>query len=84
VASCSDALLAGTLSRATARKVLVSLKSLLKGARYGHLADGVVIKNGKRERRLELAKDIPTPDETSACSQWPRARGSGPCCSPRR
>jgi hypothetical protein len=43
--------------------VLVSLKSLLKGARYGHLADGVVIKNGKRERRLELAKDNPTPDE---------------------
>jgi integrase len=52
-----------TLSRATARKVLVSLKALLKEARYGHLADGVVIKNGKRERRLELAKDIPTPEE---------------------
>jgi integrase len=52
------------LSRATARKVLVSLKGLLKGARYGHLADGVVIKkNGKRDRGLELAKHTPTPDE---------------------
>jgi hypothetical protein len=32
------------LSQATAGKVLVTLKSLLKEARYGHLADGVVIK----------------------------------------
>jgi integrase len=52
-----------TLSRATARKVLVSLKALLKEARYGHLADGVVIKNGKRERRLEPGRDIPEPGE---------------------
>jgi integrase len=58
-----DGLLDSTLSRATARKVLVSLKSLLKEARYRHLADGVVIKNGKRERRLEPGRDIPTPEE---------------------
>jgi hypothetical protein len=36
---------------------------LLKEARYGHLADGVVIKNGKSERRLEPGRDIPTPEE---------------------
>jgi integrase len=60
-----DGLLAkdSTLSRATARKVLVSLKSLLKEARYGHLADGVLIKNGKRDRGLEEAKDFPNPEE---------------------
>jgi integrase len=58
-----DGLLNSTLSRATARKVLVSLKSLLKEARYGHLADGVLIKNGKRERRLEPGRDIPTVEE---------------------
>ena len=52
------------LSRATARKVLVSLKALLKEARYGHLADGVVINNGKRERRLEPGRDTPTPEES--------------------
>jgi integrase len=59
------------LSRATARKVLVSLKGLLKGARYGHLAEGVVIKkNGKRERGgLERGRDFPTPDEISRLHQ---------------
>jgi integrase len=52
------------LSRATARKVLVSLKGLLKGARYGHLAEGVVIKkNGNRERALEPGRGFPTTDE---------------------
>jgi integrase len=58
-----DDLLAN-LSRPMARKVLTSLKSLLKVAKHGHMADDVSIGRGKRgERKPEAGIDIPTPVE---------------------
>jgi integrase len=52
------------LSRALARKVLTSLKSLLKNAGHSHAAAGVSIKRNKRkERKLEIGRDIPEPKE---------------------
>jgi integrase len=58
-----DDLLAN-LSRPTARKVLTSLKSLLKVAKHAHVAADVSIGRGKRgERKLEVGVDIPTPEE---------------------
>jgi integrase len=57
-----DDLLAN-LSRPLARKVLTSLKSLLKVAKYAHVAAVVSIGKGKRERKLEIGRDIPTPTE---------------------
>ena len=51
------------LSRPLARKVLTSLKSLLKAARYAHVAAGVSIGAEKRKRKLEAGRDIPTPAE---------------------
>jgi integrase len=66
-----DDLLA-TTSRAMARKLLVSLKSILRDAqRRGNVAQnvaiGVSIKgNPRRERRLEVGVDIPSTDEVRA------------------
>jgi integrase len=58
-----DDLLAN-LSRPLARKVLTSLKSLLKVAKHAHVAADVSIGRGKRgERKLEAGVDIPTSDE---------------------
>jgi integrase len=58
-----DDLLAN-LSRPMARKVLTSLKSLLKVAKHGHIADDVSIGRSKRgERKPEVGIDIPTPEE---------------------
>jgi integrase len=52
------------VSRALARKVLTSLKSLLKNAGHSHIAAGVSIKRNKRkERKLEIGRDIPEPKE---------------------
>ena len=51
------------LSRATARKVLVSLKSLLKSAKVAHVAADVKIAASKRERRLEPGVDFPETGE---------------------
>jgi integrase len=51
------------LSVATAHKVFVSFKSLLKANGVGHLADNISIKKGQRIRPLEVGTDIPTPDE---------------------
>ena len=57
------------LSRAQAKKVLVSFKSLLKDAqRRGHVAQnvalGVSIKRDSRDKsKLKVGVDIPTPDE---------------------
>jgi integrase len=63
VESFRDDLLAN-LSRPMARKVLTSLKSLLKAAKHAHVAADVSIGRGKRsERKLEVGVDIPTPDE---------------------
>jgi integrase len=58
-----DDLLAN-LSRPMARKVMTSLKSLLKAAKHAHVAADVSVGRSKRgERKLELGVDIPTPDE---------------------
>lgn len=57
-----DDLLAN-LSRALARKVLTSVKSILKVARRGYVAAGVSIGKDKRKRKLEVGIDIPSPDE---------------------
>jgi integrase len=58
-----DDLLAN-LSRPMARKVLTSLKSLLKVAKHAHAAAGVAVKRDKRkERKLEIGRDIPTSAE---------------------
>ncbi|MGC2827413.1 MAG: site-specific integrase [Pseudolabrys sp.] len=51
------------LSRPLARKVFTSLKSLLKAARYAHVAASVSIGTEKRKRKLEVGRDIPTPAE---------------------
>jgi integrase len=52
------------LSRPLARKVLTSLRSLLKAAKHAHVVADVSIGRGKRgERKLEVGRDIPTPAE---------------------
>src|SRR5215471_11938357 len=52
------------LSRPLARKVLVSLKTMLKTNDYAHVGASVTIKKDKRqEHQLEVGKDIPTPAE---------------------
>jgi integrase len=61
-----DGLLNGdrALSRALARKVLVSLKSLLKVAHCSHIAANVSIgKSQRAQRKLEIARDIPSAAE---------------------
>jgi integrase len=72
-----DELLA-KLSRPLARKVLVSLKSLLKVSRYSHVAAGVGIPRGRNEKlRLEAGRDIPTTAEVArilAAANNPKAR----------
>jgi integrase len=72
-----DDLLA-SLSRPLARKVMVSLKSMLRANKYGHVAAGVTIKLDKRsKRRLEAGRDLPTPAEVKrmvAAAKEPRAR----------
>jgi integrase len=56
--------LLNSLSRPLARKVMTSLKSLLKVAKYAHVAADVSIKGNKRgERKLEVGRDIPTTAE---------------------
>jgi integrase len=51
------------MTRATARKVMVSLKSILKLARYSHVSAGVSIGQDKRGHPLEQGRDYPTPAE---------------------
>jgi integrase len=61
-----DSLLSGDakLSPALARKVFVSFKSMLKTVHCSHLAANVRISGSKRDKhRLEINRDIPTPDE---------------------
>jgi integrase len=62
IESFRDDMLA-TLSRPMARKVLTSLKSLLKVSKAGHIAADVKIGASKRTRKLEVGRDIPTPAE---------------------
>jgi integrase len=48
------------LSRAMARKVLVSLKSVLRNAKLGHLADGIrIAQDGRGKRKIEIGRDVP-------------------------
>jgi integrase len=52
------------LSRPMAHKVLRSLKSMLKVVGCSHLADDVKVEIDKRKKRkLEVGRDIPTPEE---------------------
>jgi integrase len=55
--------LQGALSKALARKVLTSLKSILKVAKYSHVAAGVSIKRDAREHKVEAGRDFPMPNE---------------------
>src|SRR5262245_57418279 len=58
---CSDLL--QKLSRPLARKVLTSVKSVLRIAKRSQIAVNVKIPRDKRQRKLEVGKDIPTPQE---------------------
>lgn len=62
-----DSLLTGDkpMSRAMAKKVLVSLKSILRANNVAHLGDNVSIIISKRKEEKVEAKDIPTPTEIS-------------------
>jgi len=52
------------LSRPLARKVLTSLKSILRVSKHAHVAADVSIKRRKREEhKLEEGRDFPTPAE---------------------
>jgi integrase len=62
VANFRDELLRD-LSRPTARKVLTSLKMLLKCAKFVHLATDVTIARVSRERRIEPGRDFPETGE---------------------
>ncbi len=57
-----DDLLAG-MSRPMARKVLTSVKSIMRTAKRPQVVSNVKIPRDKRERKLELGVDIPTRDE---------------------
>jgi integrase len=65
--------LLSTMSRTMARKVMSSLKSLLKDAQgRGDVAQNVALavkgikRDSRAERRLEIGRDIPTTDEIKA------------------
>jgi integrase len=51
------------LSRPLARKVLTSLKSLLRAANHAHLATASIGPDKRSQRKLEAGRDIPTPTE---------------------
>ena len=76
-----DELLSGDRSRALAKKVLGSLKAILKEAqRRGLVAQNVardvtVKTGGRHKKRLEVGRDIPTPEEirkrlATASGRW--------------
>jgi integrase len=79
------------LSRPMARKVMTSLKSLLKVAKHTHAADSVSIGSSRRlERKLEVGRDIPSPAEVKrlvqATADNPRMRAlllTVALCGPR-
>ena len=58
-----DEMLAAGMSLPLARKVLTSLKSLLKTSKHAHVAADVSIERDKRRRKLEAGRDFPTPAE---------------------
>jgi integrase len=51
------------MSRPLARKVLTSLKSLLRAANHAHLATASIGPDKRSQRKLEAGRDIPTPQE---------------------
>jgi integrase len=51
---------ADRISRALARKVIVSLKSLLKHAKFAHVAQGVSVTASSRTLRVEPDRDFPS------------------------
>lgn len=59
--------LVADLSRPLARKVMVSLRSILKANKAGHIAQGVTVASSKRREKhalhLEQGRDYPTPTE---------------------
>jgi integrase len=55
--------LVASMSRPLARKVLTSLKSIMRVAKRAHVAADVSIGKDKRKRKLEIGVDIPSPDE---------------------
>ena len=58
--------LLSNLSRPMARKVLVSFKSLLRVAKFAHLADDVRISSRTREKpRLEVDREFRPPQKSS-------------------
>jgi integrase len=67
VAEFRDELLT-TRSRALAKKVMTSLKAIAKQAKMAHLAADVekIETGGRHRKRLEIGRDIPTPDEVRA------------------
>jgi integrase len=57
-----------TRSRAMAAKVMTSMRSILKQHRLAHLAADIppIATGGRHKRRLEVGRDIPSPDEVRA------------------
>lgn len=57
-----------TRSRALAKKVMTSFKSILKQARMAHLVADVdkIATNGRHRKRFEVGRDIPTKQEVNA------------------
>jgi integrase len=65
--------LVNDMSRPLAKKVLTSLKAVLRKSRRGHLVDGVSIKsNGSR--KLEVGRDIPTREEVQLIIEHSRGK----------
>ena len=52
-----------SMSRPLARKVLTSVKSLLKAANHAHLATASIGPDKRNQRKLEAGRDIPTLQE---------------------
>ena len=72
-----DSLIQGdkALSRPMAAKVFRSFKSMLKVVRCSHLADDVKIEISKRDKRkLEVGRDIPTPQEVARLTKAAEGR----------
>jgi integrase len=67
VADFRDELLR-TRSRALAKKVMTSLKAILRQAKMVHLAADVdaIETGGRHKKRLEVGRDIPSPTEVNA------------------
>jgi integrase len=57
------------LSPALARKVFISFKSMLRAVHCAHLVGNTQIRVGKRKRKLEAGRDIPTADEVKRLIQ---------------